>query len=133
MANNIFINIGTENCCFFVRMSIFLIKKLEQNPLLYYAVEEALQCAKNNHYAAGIITFAQLLNFLKEKTPNDRHLVAHKILQTRPTKEAYEEVKQKFEKAAAEMNEREVSKYKSISEYENKVNINWQELMKKLQ
>lgn len=132
MANNIYINIGTENCCFFVRMSIFLIKRLEQNPLLYYAVEEALLCAKNSHYAAGIITFAQLLNLLKEKTPEDRHLVAHKILQVRPTKEAYEEVKQEFEKAAEELNEEEIKKQKNISEYEKKVHTAWEELMQKL-
>ncbi len=108
------------------------MKRLEQNPLLYYSVEEALLCAKNGHYAAGIITFAQLLNLLKEKTPEDRHLVAHKILQVRPTREKYEEIKQEFEKTAAEHNEKEIEKQKNISEYEKKVKTAWEELMQKL-
>lgn len=133
MANNIYINIGTESCCFFVKMSIFLIKRLEQNPFLYYAVEEALQCAQNGHYATGIITFAQLLNLLQEKTPEDRHLVAHKILRVRPTREAYEKVKKEFKKVAADINEKEASRHANATEYEKKVHTSWQTLMQKLQ
>ena len=84
----LYINIGSEKCCFFVKISIFLINQLEKHPFLYYAVEEALECAKNGYYAAGIITFAQLLNLMKKKTPYSRHLVAHEILKERPTQNA---------------------------------------------
>lgn len=130
--SNIFINIGTEKSAFFISISIFLIKRLEKKPLLYYAVEEAVLCAKNGHYATGILTFAQLLNLLKEKTPNDRHLVAHQILEVRPTEKAYKEAKSKLEDVAKEISEMETSRYSNIQEYQDKVHEEWQKLMKKL-
>ncbi|MHC4798924.1 MAG: hypothetical protein ACYTF1_20010, partial [Planctomycetota bacterium] len=97
----------------------------------YYAVEEALKCAKNGYYAVGIITFAQLLNLLKEKTPSDRHLVAHEILSKRPSKDNYEEIVQQFKNAASEFNYKESINYKDINQYKNLVLQKWQELMTK--
>jgi hypothetical protein len=130
--NDLYINIGSQKCCFFVKISIFLINKLEQHPFLYYAVEEALECAKNGYYAIGIITFAQLLNIMNKKTPSCRHLIAHEILKTRPSKDSLETIKQEFKKAASEQNNREMIKYKNDSQYQDDVSQKWNTLMQKL-
>jgi hypothetical protein len=127
-----YINIGSRKCCFFVKISIFLINQLEKHRFLYYAVEEALECAKNGYYAIGIITFAQLLNIMKKKTPRSRHLIAHEILKIRPTKDSFETIKQEFKKAASEYNNREMVKYENISQYQVHVFQKWNTLMEKL-
>lgn len=88
--NKLYINVGSEKCCLFVKMSSFLLRALERNPLLYFAVEEALECAKIGYYAIGILTFSQLLNLFNRKTPASRHVVAHQILRQRPTKPVFE-------------------------------------------
>jgi len=113
-------------------MSIFLIKQLETHPFLYYAVEEALECAKRGYYASGIITFAQLLNLMKKKTPDSRHLIAHQILKLRPTKASFEEIKQEVKKSASEYNDREIAKYQDNSQYQDLVLGKWKELLKKM-
>ena len=105
---------------------------LENNPFLYYAVEEAIECAKNDYYASGILAFSQLLNALNEKTPKDRHIIAHEILRNKPTKEMYEEIKAKVEKAADDINISEIKKHRDIKEYEQKIQNRWRELMAKL-
>ncbi len=130
--NNEYINIGSPKCCFFVKMSMRIMILLENNPFLYYAVEEALECAKNDYYASGILAFSQLLNALNEKTPKDRHIIAHKILRNKPTKEMYEEIKAKVEKAADDININEIKKHNNIKEYELKIEKRWRDLMVKL-
>ena len=130
--DNVYINIGSPKCCMFVKISMFIIKQLDKNPFLYYAVEEALECAKNQYYASGILTFSQLLNLLNEATPKDRHMVAHEILKNKPTKEMYEEIKAKFEKVASEINIKEISKSGDPKRYEQKIRQSWNELMVKL-
>jgi len=127
---NLYINIGSQKCCFFVEISIFLINQLEKHPLLYYAVEEALECAKHGYYAIGIITFAQLLNLMKKKTPQSRHLIAHEILKVRPTKATFEKIKQEFKIAASEYNEREIAECQNISRYQKLVFQKWNKFLK---
>jgi hypothetical protein len=131
--DNVYINIGSPKCCLFVSVSLFMIKQLEKNPFLYYAVEESLECAKNEYYAAGILTFSQLLNSLNKSTPKDRNRVAHEILKFKPTKEMYERVKNRFEKAATAKNKEEQSRYKDLKEYEQKVHEAWTSLMAKFE
>ena len=87
---DLYVNIGTQKCCLFVRMSYFLLRKLQIYPLLYYAVEEGLQCAKEGYYAAGIMALSQLLNVLNEGAPEARHRVAHELVERRPSKAEYE-------------------------------------------
>ena len=130
--NNVYINIGSEKCCFFVKISMAFMKQLERNPFLYYAVEEALECAKNDYYASGILAFSQILNVLNEKTPGSRHVIAHEFLRQRPTKEMYDEIKNKLENTANKINIREMKKHDNIKEYEEKIQSRWKELMKKL-
>lgn len=130
--NKTYINIGTEKCCLFVKISMFLIKRLNETPFLYYAIEEALECAKNKYYVAGILTFSQLLNLLNEPTPKGRHIVAHKILKNRPTKQIYEDIKKKFEDKASQINSNEILKANDFERYTSEVWNNWQELIKKL-
>ena len=130
--NNVSINIGSPKCCFFVKISMRIINLLEKNSFLFYAVEEAMECAKNNYYASGILTFSQILNSLNEKTPKDRHIIAHEILKKKSTKEMYEKIKAKVEKAADDINISEIKKHKDIKEYELKIQSRWCELMAKL-
>lgn len=130
--DKLYINIGSKKCCFFVKISIFLINQLEKHPFLYYAVEEALECSSRGYYASGIITFAQLLNLMKKKTPNSRHLIAHQILKERPTKAAFEEITQEVKKTASEYNDREITEYQDNSKYQDLVLKKWNELLKKI-
>ncbi len=127
-----YINIGSEKCCCFVRMSMFLITQLDKNPFLYYAVEEALECAKIGYYSTGILTFSQLLNLLHKKTPTERHLVAHDILQSRPTKESYEKIEEAFKDAATHQSKTEQSRRSSQQEYNRQLTQKWTELISKL-
>lgn len=87
-----YINIGTEEACLFVYLSKKLIKILEQNPFLYYSVEEALQCASQGYYATGILAFSQIFNCFGVKTPEARHKVAHEFLLHKPSKETYDKL-----------------------------------------
>lgn len=126
-----YINIGSEKSCCFVRTSLFLIKQLDKHPFLYYAVEEALECAKIGYYAVGILTFSQLLNLTNKSTPKERNRVAHEILKGPPTKEMYERVKIKFEKAAEAITKKELSLHKDPKEYDQKLAQVWTELIVK--
>ena len=128
--NNVYINIGNEKCCFFVNVSIFLIKRLEQYPLLHESIEEFLMCAKNGYYSFGIITLSQLLNMLKKKTPEERHKIAHEVLKTRPSKIEYQKILSAFEKAAQDMQNIELSKFKSPDEYKSEVEKKWNDFIK---
>lgn len=119
----------------FVRASRFLIKQLGMYPLLYYAVEEALECAKIRYYGVGIIAFSQLLNLFNEKTPEDRHSVAHEFLTQRPTILMLESVVERFKNAATGRSKKEHDKVASgdLQEYRERVVADCAELMKKLQ
>jgi hypothetical protein len=130
--NELYINIGSNKCCFFIKNSIFLINCLEKCPLLYYAVEEALQCAKNGYYSIGIITFAQLLNIMNKNTPPSRHLVAHKILKIRPTKKSFEMIMNEVKNVASEYNCKEMEKYKDVKEYHVYIFNRWTDFLGKL-
>jgi hypothetical protein len=121
----LYINIGTVKSALFVRMSTFLIRRLEQYPLLYFAVEESLECAKNEYYGIGIIAFAQLLNVMNEETPDSRHLVAHEFLEHRPSKEAFDSAVEKFKKTAAQRSDQESIKYDSVEDYGRKIAQEW--------
>ena len=126
------INIGTEKSCFFVPISLLLVTKLRLYPLLYFAVEEALECEKNDYYASGIMVFAQLLNIINKATPDSRHDVAHKILEKRPTKEILEKMKMDFREAARVVCEKEIERINSIDLYKVKVNNEWWKLNQEL-
>ena len=132
VAPDIYINIGSEKCCQFVSMSRFLLKQLDKKPLLYYSVEEALECAKIGYYGIGIIAFSQLLNLFKEKTPEHRHLVAHDFLCQRPSKEVFDETVAAFKNAASKQSDHEYKKQNDIPAYKQLLSKEWEELIKKL-
>ncbi len=67
--SDLYVNLGTGKCCFFVQASKLLLEKLERYPALHHAVEESLECAKLEYYGIGVIAFAQLLNLLSAKNP----------------------------------------------------------------
>jgi|SRR6056297_115832 len=127
-----YINLGTEKCCFYCVASIFLFKKLEKYPLLYFAIEEALLSSKKGHYAVGILTFSQLLNFFNQKTPKERHNVAHKILEKRPSEKVYEDLKEKCKKSAKIMYENELRKSTDFEKYQKELLILWERLQNML-
>ena len=132
VASKFHINIGSEKCCIFVNISMLLLKELDKKPLLYYSVEEALECAKIDCYGIGIIAFSQLLNLFAEKTPEHRHLVAHEFLRKRPSKEMFEETVAAFKSAASEQNARECRRRNDIPAYQQLLVKKWKELVKKL-
>ena len=113
-------------------MSIFLIKALERHPLLYYAIEEALECAQSGYYGIGIITFSQLVNLFGKDTPESRHIVAHEVLKQRPSKEMFETIVESFKATACQYSDREVAKSQSIEEYNQKISEDWNALIKSL-
>lgn len=131
-ADTFYINIGTAKCCLFVRMSSFLLRQLERYPLLYWSVEEALECAKIGYFGIGIMAFAQLLNIVNEETPDSRHLVAHRFLELRPTKATFDKVVDEFKCAAAKRSDQESSKCSSIHEYQRMLALEWEKLIAKL-
>ena len=127
-----YINIGTQKCCLFLRMSFFLIRKLKKHPLLYYAVEEGLQCARGGYYAAGIMALSQLLNVLNERTPEARNRVAHELLQGRPSKADYEATLQQVKEAAQRRYANELAKQADATQYHQRLVRDWETLMQGL-
>jgi phosphomannomutase len=130
--NELYINIGSEKSCLFVKTSIFLIKTLERHPFLYYAIEEALECAKLGYYGIGILAFSQLLNLFNKDTPKSRHIVAHEFLKQRPSKDIYTTVLESLKKAAADRSDQEIEKTKSIENYHKKLEEEWMILIQDL-
>lgn len=131
-ADELYLNIGTDKSCLFVRMSRFVLKRLQQYPLLYFSVEEALECAKIGYYGIGIMAFAQLLNLLSESTPDERHLVSHKFLEWRPSKQSFDAIVDEFKTAAANVSARESARVQDIGVYNQIVLQEWKDFIKQL-
>jgi hypothetical protein len=127
-----YINIGTEKACLFVRMSRLLLNQLRHYPLLYYAVEEALECAKIGYYSAGILVFAQLLNCFNEETPNSRNMVAHELLKRQPNRDTFDSVVAEFKRVAALRYQQESHRSDNADEFDRRINREWWELMRSL-
>jgi hypothetical protein len=129
-----YINIGSEQCCLFVRLSRFLVKRLDAYPLLYYAVEEALECAKIGYYSSGIMVLAQLFTLFNEEVPDERHLVAHEILRHRPSHAAFEQLRKQLDTLAAAASDRELAKLDPDKhvEYHEQLLRDWNALMQRL-
>lgn len=130
--DTLFINIGTVTSCLFVKMSLRFLKLLQRNPLLYFAVEEALECAKIGYYGIGIIAFSQILNSLNKTTPASRHVVAHELLRHRPDKYAYECALENLKMTASEQSERELGKSTDKVSYRRRVAEEWHALVYEL-
>jgi hypothetical protein len=124
-----YINIGTEKVCLFIHMSLLLLNRLTSYPLLHPAVEEALECASEGHFAAGILCYSQILNLLNVETPNERHGVAHQMLMKRPTQQAYDSVVAKLKVAAERQQQREVKKADSSEAYYRDLMDKWSDFM----
>lgn len=127
--DTLYINIGTVKCCLFVRMSRRFLKVLQHNPVLYFAVEEALQCAKSGYYGIGILALSQILNALNKTTPTSRHVVAHEILRHRPNSPAFECVLEALKKTAYEQSKRELAKSKDKAAYRRRLVEEWHVLI----
>ncbi|NUJ98012.1 hypothetical protein HGA92_04475 [Candidatus Gracilibacteria bacterium] len=133
---NLYINIGTPNACLFVFMSKKLINGLHKNPFLYYAVEEALISAKNGYYSIGIIIWYDLLKDVLQKNSQQdtgkRNISAHDILKTRPTKESYDELLEKFKLETKKQYEKEFLKSQDKNLFVNNLEYEWQSFIKEL-
>ena len=129
---DIYVNIGTEKSCLFIRMSSFLMRQLNQYPLLYYAIEEGLQCAKDGYCAAGIMAFSQLLNVLQQETPDARNEVAHKLLETRPSIDDFNKILEMVKAAADRRYQMELKKEENPTLYHQRLLDDWKKLMRRL-
>ena len=107
-----FINIGTEKACLFLHLSKRLIKVLEKNKFLYYAIEEGLECASHGYYAAGILAYSQCLNCFGIETPEVRQKIAHEFLLHKPSRKNYEEILELLKYVAEVAYIKEADKYK---------------------
>lgn len=125
-----YINIGTEKSCFFVVNSRYLMEMLERHPLIYYAIEEGMVCAKGGYYAGGILAFAQLINLFNKETPQERHTVAHKMLDEIPSEDNYNQVKKQFEIIAEKMRANELKKVGDKIAYNQNLERRWRILIK---
>lgn len=124
------INIGTEKSCLFVHLSRRLIKILENNPFLYYAIEEALECADEGYYAAGILAYSQTFNCFGIKAPEARHKVAHEFLQHKPSQDTYEGLLETLKYVAEVAYVQEVDKFKgSREDFHKELYTAWEEYM----
>lgn len=124
-----YINIGTEKCAVFVRMSKKLLNLLKTYPLLHYAIEEGVLSAEDNKYfAASIMAFSQLLNALGETTPRERHLVAHEFLKIRPEENSYREIGKKMKIQLENIADKELTKAVDKDIYFNEMQKMWKEI-----
>lgn len=125
-----FINIGTERSCFFVANSKHLMMILERYPLLYYAIEEGVVCAKRGYFAGGILAFAQLINLFNKATPPERHVVAHNILEAPPNEGSYKKIVEELKAIADAKNKEELRKYLNKEKYNTDLEARWRNLIK---
>lgn len=107
-----FINIGTGKACLFLNLSKRLIKVLEKNKFLYYAIEEGLECASHGYYAAGILAYSQCLNRFGIEAPKARHKIAHEFLLHKPSRKDYKAILELLKYVAEVAYIKEADKYK---------------------
>ncbi|MDD5760745.1 MAG: hypothetical protein PHF45_01675 [Candidatus Pacebacteria bacterium] len=130
--NKDWINIGTEKCCVFVRMSKRLLYILKTYPLLHRAIEEGVISAeRNKYYAAGILAFSQILNILNDPTPEDRHAVAHKFLEIIPQEASYRKIAKMVKIKLEEIGNKELKKSVDKIKYFEELQKLWREIYKK--
>lgn len=131
-----YVNIGTPKACLFVFMSIKLLKKLHEHPLLYYAIEEALISAKNKYYTIGIIIWYELLksilNANSKQDSDKRNSATHDIFKIRPTKKDYDDLLDKFKKETKKSYLKELTKEEDKEIYNEKIMNEWNKFMKEL-
>ncbi len=133
-SGELYVNIGTEKSCCFVRMSVRFCKKLEEYPLLYYAVEESLECSKLGYFSAGIIVLSQVLHILEghKNVPEARNKVAHESLKWRPSKKDFDDVLRQVKRAAEDIYERERSRADDPKVYYERVQAMWESAISSL-
>ena len=123
-----YINIGTGKSCCFIHLSEFLLRQLQKQPLLHYAVEEALICATSGYYAAGILAFSQLLSLFAVRTPAARHKVAHELLKSQPAEEVFNAVRTELKSAAYGKYTTELAKEGDAREYHKRLHEEWRRM-----
>lgn len=127
--NKDWINIGTEKCVVFVRMSKHLLFILKKYPCLHNAIEEGVISAEEHkYYAAGILAFSQLLNCLNESTPKARHGVAHHFLEYIPKESSYREIGKILKEKLEKIGEKELKNSKDKEKYFDELQDLWKKL-----
>jgi len=130
--NKDWINIGTEKCCVFVRMSKRLLCILKTYPLLHRAIEEGVISAeRNKYYAAGILAFSQILNILNEPTPKERHNVAHEFLKIVPQESSYRKIAKIVKIKLEEIGDKELEKSVDKTKYFKELQELWKKIYRK--
>lgn len=129
--NKEWINIGTEKCAVFVRMSKRLLCILKKYPLLHHAIEEGVISAEEHkYYAAGILAFSQMLNVLNEITPGARHDVTHKFLEIVPKESSYREIGKMVKIKLEEIGDKELKKHLDKTKYFKELQELWKKIYK---
>ena len=130
--NKDWINIGTEKCAVFVRMSKRLLHILKKYPFLHHAIEEGVISAEEHkYYASGILAFSQMLTVLNESTPKDRHNIAHKFLEIIPKESSYREIGKKVKMKLEEIAEEELKNSRDKMRYFKELQDLWKNLYAK--
>jgi len=127
--NKDWINIGTEKCAVFVRMSKRLLRVLQKYPLLHRAIEEGVISAEEHkYYAASILAFSQILNVLNEATPKERHDVTHKFLEIVPEEYSYRKIGKKLKIKLEEIAEEELNSSVDKAKYFEELQDFWKKI-----
>ena len=129
MNKDSWINIGTEKCSVFVRISKYLLHILRKYPLLHHAIEEGVISAeRHRYYSVGILAFSQMLNCLNESTPKTRHTVAHDLLKIIPKESSYREISKQVKVKLEKIAEKELKKSMDKMKYFEELQKLWQSL-----
>ena len=118
-------------------MSNRLLGELRRHPLLYFSVEEAGISAKQGYYSIGIIVGYSLLESIlhvnSKEDALERNIPAHDILKTRPTKESYDKLLNKFKEESKKCYLKELSKAENEDKYLSDLESKWKKFMTELQ
>lgn len=128
-----YVNIGTRDFKLLLPLSNRLIKILKKEKFVHFAIYESLKCYKISCFSAGIMAYSQLLNCFSEKTPKQRHDIAHKFLQIRPTKTDHDDIAKKLIEVAKNSYENELKKsLKSKDKFDKDLSFQWGEYYREL-
>ena len=125
--DSLYVNIGTERCCLFVKMSRRLLTALYQNPTLHFAIEESILSAQAGHFAIGILAISQIMNALGKPKHSMRNAVAHEFLRIRATQLDFDQAMSALKDAASEQCMRELARCEDKDAYSGSIARQWME------
>lgn len=116
-----YLNIGNEKSSLFLPASLLLVGVFRRLPMVFDAMEEATQSAERGYYSAGIVAFTQALHQFKVEAQEERHDVAHRLLEVKPTRKGYDRLHKLLEDAADRQQAKELARFAGADEYYEKL------------